>query len=53
MVDRSIKLCGGWNDGQRINMSEQIMSLTLMIVGESPVRSECRIRYSPDWQLGQ
>ncbi len=34
MVDRSIKLCGGWNDGQRINMSEQIMSLTLMIVGE-------------------
>jgi cytochrome P450 len=35
MVDRSAKLCGGWKDGERINMSEQIMSLTLMIVGES------------------
>jgi cytochrome P450 len=35
MVDHSIKLCRGWSDGAWINMSEQIMSLTLMIVGES------------------
>jgi cytochrome P450 len=35
MVDHTMKLCSAWNDGMRINMSEQIMSLTLMIVGES------------------
>jgi cytochrome P450 len=34
MVNHTIKLCSGWNDGTRISMSEQIMSLTLMIVGE-------------------
>jgi cytochrome P450 len=35
MVERAMKLCSAWNDGAQINMSEQIMSLTLMIVGES------------------
>jgi cytochrome P450 len=34
MVDHTIKLCSSWNDGTRVSMSEQIMSLTLMIVGE-------------------
>jgi cytochrome P450 len=35
MVERAIKLCRAWHDGGEISMSEQIMSLTLMIVGES------------------
>ncbi|MBV9107668.1 MAG: cytochrome P450 [Verrucomicrobia bacterium] len=34
MVDRTMKLCSGWKDGMLVNMSEQIISLTLMIVGE-------------------
>ena len=35
MIDRTMKTCRQWTDGELVNMTEQMMSLTLVIVGES------------------
>jgi cytochrome P450 len=35
MVDRTMRLCSGWTDGAAVSMTEQMMNLTLVIVGES------------------